>query len=119
MRTTWLGKCNPVHARCKRSAESYVSSAWYGARIILRQVSPESSVIFDFIIELHRTCAGNWDSLTGPDISSEDLRSFLTYAATFLSNIGNYYVRHARSYTSLEAVLIPEGFWRSKVYPQR
>lgn len=66
-------------------------AAWFGARIVLEQVSPESPEIFDFILELHRTCAGNWDSLVGPDISSQDLRGFLTYAATFLSNIGNYF----------------------------
>lgn len=70
------------------------SSAWFGARIILRQVSPESPAIFDFILELHRTCSGNWRSLIGPNVSSEDLQRFLTYAATFLSNVGNYYVRH-------------------------
>ena len=69
------------------------SSAWFGARIILRQVSPESPAIFDFILELYRTCSGNWRSLVGPDVSSEDLQQFLTYAATFLSNVGNYYVR--------------------------
>lgn len=69
------------------------SSAWFGTRIILRQVSPESPAIFDFILELYRTCSGNWSSLIGPDVSSEDLQRLLTYAATFLSNVGNYYVR--------------------------
>jgi dipeptidyl-peptidase-3 len=68
------------------------SSAWYGSRIILQQVSPESQAIFDFIIELHRICDGVWRSFIGPEISSESLERFLTYAATFLSNIGNYYV---------------------------
>lgn len=69
------------------------SAAWFGARIILRQVSPESPAIFDFILELHRSCSGEWRSLIGPDISEENLQHFLTYAATFLSNVGNYYVR--------------------------
>ncbi|KAK7753488.1 hypothetical protein SLS62_004563 [Diatrype stigma] len=77
--------------REKRYAHHMARSAWYGARIILRQVSPESSAIFDFILELHRECAGNWNSLVGSNTSSEDLQLFLTYAATFLSNIGNYY----------------------------
>ncbi|KAM4066812.1 peptidase family M49 domain-containing protein [Hirsutella rhossiliensis] len=77
--------------REKRYAHHMARAAWFGARIILRQVSPESPAIFDFILELHRTCSGNWDALIGSDISSEHLHSFLTYAATFLSNVGNYF----------------------------
>ncbi|RYP89132.1 hypothetical protein DL769_000180 [Monosporascus sp. CRB-8-3] len=77
--------------REKRYAHHLARSAWFGTRIILRQVSPESSAIFDFILELYRTCSGNWGSLIGPDVSSEDLQRLLTYAATFLSNLGNYY----------------------------
>ncbi|KAJ3521737.1 hypothetical protein NM208_g13157 [Fusarium decemcellulare] len=77
--------------REKRYAHHMARAAWYGTRIILLQVSPESPDIFDFILELHRTCSGDWRSLIGPDVSSEDLQAFLTYAATFLSNVGNYY----------------------------
>lgn len=77
--------------REKRYAHHMARAAWLGARIILRQVSPESPAIFDFILELHRTCSGDWQSLIGPDVSSEHLQRFLTYAATFLSNVGNYY----------------------------
>lgn len=70
------------------------SAAWHGTRIILRQVSPESIEIFDFIIELHSCVAGDWDRLTRvAGIMSTELAAFLEYAATFLSNIGNYYVR--------------------------
>lgn len=70
------------------------SAAWHGARIILGQVSPESPGIFDFIMELYALCSGDWGSLTGQDgITSKELSAFLEYAATFLSNIGNYYVR--------------------------
>jgi dipeptidyl-peptidase-3 len=69
------------------------SAAWLGTRIILRQVSPEASSIFDFIIELHHSCSGNWNSLIGDELNSDELQAFLTYMATFLSNIGNYYVR--------------------------
>ena len=68
------------------------SAAWLGTRIILRQVSPESSSIFDFVIELHRTCSGDWNSLIGDDLGDHDLQNILTYMATFLSNMGNYYV---------------------------
>jgi len=56
-------------------------------------VSPESQAIFDFIIELHRACSGDWKSLIHGNIGEEEeLQRFLTYAATFLSNLGNYYV---------------------------
>ncbi|RKK17492.1 Dipeptidyl peptidase 3 [Fusarium oxysporum f. sp. cepae] len=77
--------------REKRYAHHMARSAWFGTRIILRQVSPESPAIFDFILELYRTCSGNWRSLIGPNVSSKDLQRLLTYAATFLSNVGNYY----------------------------
>ncbi|OAQ70564.1 dipeptidyl peptidase III [Pochonia chlamydosporia 170] len=82
---------NRLTDREKRYAHHMARAAWLGTRVILRQVSPESCSIFDFIIELHRTCSGNWHSLIGPDVSGDDVQHFLTYAATFLSNIGNYY----------------------------
>ncbi|KAI6351049.1 hypothetical protein MCOR25_010192 [Pyricularia grisea] len=75
----------------KRYAHHMARAAWHGTRIILRQVSPESPSIFDFILELHNSCTGNWSSLTGPDVSEENLRGFLVYSATFLSNVGNYF----------------------------
>lgn len=71
-----------------------VRAAWHGARIILRQVSPESIDIFDFILELYQSCSGDWDMLVAEGcIGQEDCDAFLDYAATFLSNVGNYYVR--------------------------
>ncbi|RFU25600.1 hypothetical protein B7463_g10739, partial [Scytalidium lignicola] len=67
-------------------------AAWYGTRIILRQVSPESIGIFDFVMELYAFCSGNWNVFVGQDsITEEELNAFLEYVATFLSNIGNYY----------------------------
>ncbi|KAH9909743.1 dipeptidyl peptidase III [Xylariomycetidae sp. FL2044] len=76
----------------KRYAHYMSRAAWSGTRIILRQVSPESPAIFDFILELRRYCDGNWQLLSETDgLSDEDIRSFLEYAATFLSNVGNYY----------------------------
>jgi len=60
----------------------------------LRQVSPESFAIFDFILALYQSCDGDWSSLVGQGgvVTEQDMASFLEYAATFLSNIGNYYV---------------------------
>ncbi|KAK4235370.1 peptidase family M49-domain-containing protein [Achaetomium macrosporum] len=79
-------------AQEKQYAHHMARAAWLGARIILNQVSPESPAIFDFILELYRVCGGNWDTLVASaDISRRDLQQFLTYAATFLSNIGNYF----------------------------
>ncbi|KAI0849929.1 dipeptidyl peptidase III [Daldinia vernicosa] len=67
-------------------------AAWSGARIILRQVSPESLGIFEFIMELHRSCGGDWNQFSKDDgVAVKDLEAFLEFAATFLSNIGNYY----------------------------
>ncbi|KAK7448564.1 dipeptidyl-peptidase 3 [Colletotrichum acutatum] len=63
---------------------------WHGARIVLRQTSPESLSIFDFILELHAAWNGSWDQLAD-EIGIEETRQFLTYAAAFLSNLGNYY----------------------------
>ncbi|KAK4203675.1 dipeptidyl peptidase [Triangularia verruculosa] len=76
----------------QRYAHHMARAAWFGARIILEQVSPESRPIFDFIIELYRTCSGDWDAVTGQaGIERQHLQQFLTYAATLLSNVGNYY----------------------------
>ncbi|KAL4779313.1 peptidase family M49-domain-containing protein [Aspergillus varians] len=67
-------------------------AAWSGTRIILRQVSPEANSIFDFIIALYLSCNGDWDHLASrANLDLHDLQLFLDYAATFLSNIGNYY----------------------------
>ena len=56
-------------------------------------MSPESVDIYDFIIELHNSCLGNWKVLVeGGQTTQAELDAFLNYAATFLSNIGNYYV---------------------------
>ncbi|KAI1138888.1 dipeptidyl peptidase III [Hypoxylon sp. FL0543] len=76
----------------KRYGHYLSRAAWSGTRIILRQVSPESLTIFDFILELYGSCGGDWHQLSGVNgVTAEDLGAFLEYAATFLSNIGNYY----------------------------
>ena len=67
-------------------------AAWLGARIIMNQVSPESEGIFDLIMELHSACAGDWHRLAQQFcVAPADLNKFLDFAATFLSNLGNYY----------------------------
>ncbi|KAG9238706.1 putative dipeptidyl peptidase 3 [Amylocarpus encephaloides] len=70
----------------------YISrSAFTGTRITLRQVSPESESIFDFIVELYKSSNGDWKAIQQKaGISDEELRHFLEYSAQFLGNCGNY-----------------------------
>ena len=66
-------------------------ASFSGSRIILRQVSPESEHIYDFIIILYHHCKGDWKKLQS-EINTSDgaLRQFLLYSAQFLGNMGNY-----------------------------
>lgn len=70
----------------------YISrAAFTGTRITLRQVSPESEDIYDFIIELYKTHNGDWKAAREKaGISAEDLQHFLEYSTQFLGNCGNY-----------------------------
>ncbi|KAK8085115.1 dipeptidyl-peptidase 3 [Apiospora hydei] len=53
---------------------------------------PESLPIFDFILALYQSCDGDWSSIVDEGVvTNQDMASFLEYAATFLSNVGNYY----------------------------
>lgn len=70
----------------------YISKASFaGNRIVLRQVSPEAESIYDFIIALNKTAAGDWKALAATaGIEDAHLDAFLQYAAQFLGNSGNY-----------------------------
>ncbi|KAL4949851.1 dipeptidyl peptidase III [Aspergillus filifer] len=86
---TGFNKLDPTQ---KLYAHYLARAAWSGTRIILRQVSPEANSIFDFIMALYSSCNGDWDDLASrASLGTSDLQLFLDYAATFLSNIGNYY----------------------------
>ncbi|KAL9578892.1 MAG: hypothetical protein Q9212_005427 [Teloschistes hypoglaucus] len=75
----------------KLYAHNISRAAFRGTRIVLRQVSPESEGIFDFIITLHKSCNGNWSKLQKEaGLGDEALQSFLNYATQFLGNLGNY-----------------------------
>lgn len=66
-------------------------ASFAGTRIVLRQLSPESESIYDLIIALHKSCAGDWNSLgKKAGVDESELTSFLEYAAMFLGNSGNY-----------------------------
>jgi dipeptidyl-peptidase-3 len=72
-------------------------TAWHGSCIVMRQVSPESPHMFDFIMDLSRTCDGKWETLVAQcNVTFEEVDTFLEYAATFLCNLGNYYVRSVK-----------------------
>jgi hypothetical protein len=88
-----------ITCRCKESlhASSYSrlictgSACFAGTRIVLRQVSPESESIYDFIIHLHKAFNGDWKQVQQKSgVTDAELASFLDYAAQFLGNTGNY-----------------------------
>ncbi|KAI1489741.1 peptidase family M49 [Biscogniauxia mediterranea] len=75
----------------KRYAHFISRASFEGNRIVLRQISPESEPIFDFILALHKASGGDWKALQAKaGISDEDLEYFFHYAAQFLGNSGNY-----------------------------
>ena len=91
------GVFSKLDPREKLYAHHMAKAAWSGTRIIHWQVSPESNGIFDFIMRLYEACKntyhGGWDALANScNVSHVDVNAFLEYAATFLSNMGNYYV---------------------------
>lgn len=86
-RKTW----RRIGSRPLSQTNTYARACFAGTRIVLRQCSPESPAIYDFIITLHKAFNGDWKKVqekTG--ISDEELSAFLSYAAQFLGNCGNY-----------------------------
>ena len=89
---------NGLSGKAKLYAHHMAKAVWSGTRIILRQVSPESNGVFDLLMEMHRDChnsyEGDWTRLADAcGVSRTEIDAFLSYAAAFLSNVGNYYVR--------------------------
>ncbi len=83
---------SPTLTVLTRCLAHYISrAAFTGTRITLRQVSPESEDIYDFIIELYQAGNGDWSAVQEKaGITAEDLQHFLEYATQFLGNCGNY-----------------------------
>lgn len=120
MRITCLGQCSNEILKTEESLLTlYLTkcAAWHGTRSVLRETSPEAIDIFDFIIELAGQCSGNWATLADEcEVDPGDLNAFLDCAATFLSNIGNYYECFPNS-SQLSSVMLTElGLRRSKVH---
>ncbi|KAH9865367.1 hypothetical protein J1614_008950 [Plenodomus biglobosus] len=62
-----------------------------GTRIVLRQCSPESESIYDFIVALHKHSKGDYPALAkDAGLSKAEIDEYLNYAAQFLGNLGNY-----------------------------
>ncbi|KAI0164787.1 peptidase family M49 [Xylariaceae sp. FL1272] len=81
----------PLNDKQKRYAHFISRASFQGTRVVLRQISPESEPIFDFILALHKSSGGDWKSLQSKsNIADEDLDDFFNYAAQFLGNNGNY-----------------------------
>ncbi|CCF32300.1 peptidase family M49 [Colletotrichum higginsianum] len=81
----------PLTDKQKRYAHFISKASFAGSRIVLRQLSPESEPIYDFIIALHKSSGGDWNSLAKKaGVDETQLSYFLEYAAQFLGNNGNY-----------------------------
>lgn len=102
MHTTWLStdERKALSRSCLANEGEYnIRAAWSGTRVILRQVSPEANDIYDLIMALYHKCDGNWDTLaTEAQVDPTEVGKFLSYAATFLSNIGNHFVSNMRTF---------------------
>lgn len=71
----------------------YISQAsWFGSKICLHQLSPESAPLFDIF---QKVFSSNQvpklrDSASKAGVSKEDFDHFLQYVAVFYGNMGNY-----------------------------
>ncbi|KAH3661796.1 hypothetical protein OGAPHI_005974 [Ogataea philodendri] len=68
----------------------YMSKAgFWGTRVVLRSVSPESEQIYDLILSIHKALKGDY-SILEKHLGKEAKTGYLEYASQFLSNLGNY-----------------------------
>ncbi|KAJ9606867.1 hypothetical protein H2200_008877 [Cladophialophora chaetospira] len=75
----------------KRYAHHLSRASFHGTRVTLAQVSPESPLIYDLILALHRACHGDYKKLSNDtSVSASDVALWLEYSAQFLGNTGNY-----------------------------
>ena len=81
----------PLTDKQKRYAHYISRASFNGARIVAKQISPESEAILDLIVALHKSSGGDWKALQAKArISDEELEHFFSYTAQFLGNNGNY-----------------------------
>ncbi|AOA60636.1 GQ67_01822T0 [Komagataella phaffii] len=74
----------------ERKYAHYMSRAsHWGTRVVLRSVSPESEVIYDLIISIHKHVNSDYSDLT-KHLGEVAVQQYLEFASQFLSNLGNY-----------------------------
>lgn len=76
--------------RQKLYSHHLTRAAWQGSRIIMRQVSPEAIGIFDFIMNIRKSCGGKWQALVDdgsvmspPRISRSSWNTLVTFSTTW------------------------------------
>lgn len=70
-------------------------------------VRPQHYIVTDYITD--QTTQGDWKKLQSQaGVSDDDLKHFLSYAAQFIGNTGNY--KFVRVHTS--AVIFDSDFWQ-------
>ncbi|KAI1616935.1 dipeptidyl-peptidase III [Exophiala viscosa] len=75
----------------KRYAHHLSRASFNGTRVTLAQVSPESPVVYDLILALHRACDGDYKKIAEhTSVPASEITLWLQYAAQFLGNCGNY-----------------------------
>lgn len=73
--------------REKMYAYHMSNAAWAGARIIMKQRSPDSVEIFDFLLDVFR----NRQNLMTSHMLPGQWEAFMDYTAQILGNLGNYH----------------------------
>ena len=87
----------------------------------MRQISPESEGIYDLILALYKSVSGDWAKLgKETEVSEQDVKYWVEYAAGVLANLGNYkvcWMRENSRYRGLELLLMAGTvFRRPKIY---
>lgn len=93
-------------------------AAWSGTRIILCQVSPEANSIFDFIMEIARSCqeqfSGIWNELAAAlKVPEADMESFLLLGKVSIKY--RQLLRNNPVSLRLSRSSRPTGFGRSEI----
>ena len=77
----------------KLYAHHLSKASFWGSRVVLRSVSPESETIYDLILSIHHSLGepgNNEEYLKAFDSDDQLVIFYLEYASQFLSNLGNY-----------------------------
>ncbi|XP_071962742.1 dipeptidyl peptidase 3-like [Antedon mediterranea] len=81
---------NGLNDKEKKYAHFLSRASWSGGLICLLQCSPESPIIFYLLQKLFRAQPVKEFGEAAKKICPEDWEAFMTYAAAFYANLGNY-----------------------------